>query len=267
MTENPSKTKPIRDRRLSPRDWSISDVPERQCTAHKRNGDRCKNAAIRGGTVCGYHGGNAPAVKAKARLRLEMAADRLARQLLNMTTDPNVADPVKLTAIKDALDRSGLAAKTVVSVEVRVKPFERVFDSIVAEPRDAQPALAIEDESAPAIEPNGEILGEFDDPPPDDEIEDDPPRIQREREFADVIDVEIEAIDPAGYTDAIMNPGSGTAYPDQDQRQPDERTAPPFGPLGLGGPAGSGLMSLADAVEAAAAMRAREARIRDMRRR
>ena len=55
MTENPFKTKPIRDRRLSPRDWSISDVPERQCTAHKRNGDRCKNAAIRGGTVCGYH--------------------------------------------------------------------------------------------------------------------------------------------------------------------------------------------------------------------
>jgi len=82
-----------------------------------------------------------------------MASDRLARQLLNMTTDPNVADPVKLAAIKDALDRSGLAAKTVVSVEVRVKPFERVFDSIVAEPRDAQPALAIEDESAPAIEP------------------------------------------------------------------------------------------------------------------
>ena len=31
MTENPSKTKPMRDRRLSPRDWSISDVPERQC--------------------------------------------------------------------------------------------------------------------------------------------------------------------------------------------------------------------------------------------
>ena len=47
-----------------------------------------------------------------------MASDRLARQLLNMTTDPNVADPVKLAAIKDTLDRSGLAAKTAVSVEV-----------------------------------------------------------------------------------------------------------------------------------------------------
>jgi hypothetical protein len=78
MTENLSKTKPIRDRRLSPRDWSISDVPERQC----------------------------------ARLRLEMASDRLARQLLNMTTDPNVADPVKLAAIKDALDAADSPRRT-----------------------------------------------------------------------------------------------------------------------------------------------------------
>ena len=113
MTENPSKTKPIRDRRLSPRDWSISDVPERQCTAHrKKGGERCKNAAIRWSNVCGYHGGNAPAVKAKARLRLEMASDRLARQLLNMTTDPNVADPVKLAAIKDALDAADSPRRT-----------------------------------------------------------------------------------------------------------------------------------------------------------
>jgi hypothetical protein len=267
MTENPSKAKPIRDRRLSPRDWSISDVPERQCTAHKRNGDRCKNAAIRGGNVCGYHGGNAPAVKAKARLRLEMASDRLARQLINMTSDPNVADSVKLAAIKDALDRSGLAAKNAVSVEVGIsKRFERVFDSIMAGPRDAQPALAIEDESAPAIEPNAEILGEFDDPPPEDEIEDDPPRIQHDWESeSSVIDVEIVA---AQYTDEIMSESPGTAYPDQDQI--DLSGDPGFtpGPLGLGGPVGSGLMPLSDAVEAAAEMRAREAaRLRNMRRR
>src|SRR6185312_15792519 len=148
MTENPSKTKPIRDRRLSPRDWSISDVPERQCTAHrKKGGERCKNAAIRGSNVCGYHGGNAPAVEAKARLRLEMASDRLARQLLNMTTDPNVADPVKLAAIKDALDRGGIQSKTAVSVEVGVKPFELVFDAIVAGPRDPDELPAIESNS------------------------------------------------------------------------------------------------------------------------
>ena len=180
MTENPSKTKPIRDCRLSPRDWSISDVPERQCTAYKRNGDRCKNAAIRGGNVCGYHGGNAPAVKAKARLRLEMASDRLARQLLNMTSDPNVADPVKLGAIKDALDRSGLAAKNAVSVEVGItKPWESVFEGVskvVAGPRDPEATSAELPELDAATESaHDEIVGEID----DDEIDDDLPRFPR----------------------------------------------------------------------------------------
>ena len=68
-----------------------------------------------------------------------MASDGLARELLNMTTDPNVADPVKLAAIKDALDRSGLAAKNAVWVEMGIsKPFERVFDSIMARPRNPE---------------------------------------------------------------------------------------------------------------------------------
>ena len=55
-----------------------------------------------------------------------MATDRLARQLLNMTSYSNVADPVKLAAIKDALDRGGIQAKTAVSIEVSNKrcPFD-----------------------------------------------------------------------------------------------------------------------------------------------
>ena len=187
-----------------------------------------------------------------------------------MTTDPNVADPVKLAAIKDALDRGGLAAKNAVSVEVGLsKPFERVFDSIMAGPRDPKkpPALAIEDDTAPAIEPNGEILGEFDDDPEPDEIEDDPLRIhrERERESAEIVDVEVVA---AGYTDEIMSGSPGTATLDQDQSQPDEHTVPPFGPLGMNGPVGSGLMSITEANEAVAEMRARQAaRIRDINRR
>ena len=198
--DDPSKAKPIRDRRLSPRDWSISDVPERQCTAHKRNGDRCKNAAIRGGTVCGYHGGNAPAVKAKARLRLEMASDRLARQLLRMTTDPNVADPVKLAAIKDALDRSGIQAKTAVSVEVTTKPYELVFDRIGSAPRE--PAPAIESTSVEDYSDN-QLSGSVDSYQFPDEIEDDPDEID-----AEVIDVEED--DSAG-TDIPDQGGSSAS--------------------------------------------------------
>jgi hypothetical protein len=121
-----------------------SDDPSAErCTAHSvHTGKPCKMYRVPGATVCKMHGGAAPQVKRKARQRLEMATDRLARQLLGMTSDPNVADPVKLAAIRDALDRGGIQAKTAVSVEVGVpKAFEKVFDAITAGPR-SDPASA-----------------------------------------------------------------------------------------------------------------------------
>ena len=45
-----------------------------------------------------------------------------------MATDENVSDSVKLTAIRDALDRGGVVAKTSVEVGVSVKPYEQVLD-------------------------------------------------------------------------------------------------------------------------------------------
>lgn len=46
----------------------------RRCTARsKRSGERCKRAAIVGGTVCSAHGGKAPAVAAKALQRVAAA--------------------------------------------------------------------------------------------------------------------------------------------------------------------------------------------------
>jgi hypothetical protein len=71
-------------------------------------------------------------VKAKARQRIEEAADRMARELLKMAVDENASDAVKLAAIRDALDRAGLSARTAVSVEVGRRPFEVVFDDIAA---------------------------------------------------------------------------------------------------------------------------------------
>lgn len=94
------------------------------------NGERCRKWAIVGGTVCTHHGGSAPAVKAKARQRLQDAADRMAHELLKMAVDENVSDAVKLAAIRDALDRAGLSAKTAVSLEVGRRPFEVIFDDI-----------------------------------------------------------------------------------------------------------------------------------------
>lgn len=121
-----SKTGPI-DR------WARSAHPERRCTAHRKNGDRCKNSARIGTNVCDFHGAKAPQVKRKARQRIEEAADRMACELLKMAIDDGVADSVKLAAIRDALDRAGLSAKTAVEVEVGPpKPYEAILDRIEA---------------------------------------------------------------------------------------------------------------------------------------
>lgn len=117
--------------------WENSCHPERRCTAHRKNGDRCKNAARHGTNVCDFHGAKAPQVKHKARQRIEEAADRMACELLKMATDNHVADSVKLAAIRDALDRAGLAARTAVSVEVGPpKPYEVILHSIEGGSRD-----------------------------------------------------------------------------------------------------------------------------------
>jgi hypothetical protein len=56
-----------------------------------------------GARVCRYHGGAAKQVVRAARVRLQNAAEKMARELLGMATNPDVSDPVKLAAIKDAL--------------------------------------------------------------------------------------------------------------------------------------------------------------------
>ncbi len=108
-------------------DWWLDRNDQNRCVAVRKNGERCLKPANRGMTVCRTHGGAAPQVQRKAKQRLELAADRMARELLGMATGAE-SEAVKLNAIRDALDRAGLGAKTEVSVEL--KPYERLMGDL-----------------------------------------------------------------------------------------------------------------------------------------
>jgi hypothetical protein len=117
------------------------EVRQRRCKAHRKDGGQCLKAAINGATVCRYHGGAAKHVKAAARARIENAQDLMAKALLRMAVDDNVADAVKLSAIKDALDRGGLRAPTEVVLSPGQQPgYEEVFDGIYSGDREASRA-------------------------------------------------------------------------------------------------------------------------------
>jgi hypothetical protein len=111
-------------RRASP------DVQARRCVGHKRNGDRCLKAAIKGATVCRTHGGATKHVQRAARVRLENAQDLMAQQLLGVALTA-ASEAVKLAAIKDVLDRGGLKAPSeVVLSQGETKPYEELFEDI-----------------------------------------------------------------------------------------------------------------------------------------
>lgn len=106
-------------------------LPAVKCTARKRNGEPCRAMAARGANVCRVHGGSAPQVKAAARRRLDNAADALTARLLGFALDNGVPDAIALAAIRDALDRAGMSAKTAVDIEVTAKPaYEQVLESV-----------------------------------------------------------------------------------------------------------------------------------------
>lgn len=61
--------------------------PKDRCTAHNQSGSQCKNPAVPGATVCRFHGGAAPQVKAAAQRRLALADAHLAAETLGLLVD------------------------------------------------------------------------------------------------------------------------------------------------------------------------------------
>lgn len=91
---------------------------------------------MQGQSVCRSHGGAAPQTVAKAKRRLEEAADRMASRLLGLAENDlkdgtKVGAYVQLGAVTAALDRAGVVEPKQTDVTVTVKPYEQVIDSLV----------------------------------------------------------------------------------------------------------------------------------------
>jgi hypothetical protein len=225
--------------------------PARRCTAHNRSGGRCRKWAILGGTTCGTHGGRAPQVKRKARQRLEEAADRMARELLKIATDGNVSEAVRVNAIKDALDRAGVSARTAVDVSVTAAPFETILEHIESGSRaEYRRSRGIEDDSdhPPALADSPREL---------------PPVGADAPLDAEIVDEGAELIAAMRASSRVNGQGEPMT-PTEAEHAPADSSAPGInpldgktlgGPLGPTGPAGGGMMTLEDAVAAQAEMR------------
>jgi len=75
------------------------------CHARRTNGQPCRKAAIRGGTVCYTHGGASRQVREKAAMYLISQAYPAARKMAELINHRN--GMIALAASKDILDRTG----------------------------------------------------------------------------------------------------------------------------------------------------------------
>lgn len=103
----------------------MTEPQRRKCSAHnKQTGDPCGNWAIKGGTVCRYHGGSAPQVKAAAARRwearlLEMVDPALDR--LERLSESAQTEAVRLRATDSILDRGGVRVETGEAIDLNVR--------------------------------------------------------------------------------------------------------------------------------------------------
>ena len=119
-------------------DWWARQTPEtrdRRCVGTKNDGSQCQNPALRGATICRYHGANKKVVE-KARQRLSLAADRMAEKLLGMAENAE-SESVRVRAVESALDRAGVIKPTQIEIGLmEPKPYEEIFEGLSTETRE-----------------------------------------------------------------------------------------------------------------------------------
>lgn len=133
-----------------------SKNPERRCTATaRRTGNRCRRAAIKGGTVCTVHGGNLPQVRRAAKDRLLELVDPALASLHKVLSDPSAEDAVKVRAALGILDRTGFGPGHKIQVDGPDKFGEMLRDAMGGVDRDLSPAA-----ERPALESGGGAAAE-----------------------------------------------------------------------------------------------------------
>ena len=105
-----------------------------RCTATaKSTHQQCRNTPVLGTNVCRIHGGAAPQVRqAGARRILESLVGPALTELARIIRNPDVADTVKITAIRDLLDRTGYKPTQTVEV-ITMDAVEREIARLEAE--------------------------------------------------------------------------------------------------------------------------------------
>lgn len=205
MSDNPSTTGRVVK---YSEEWWATRTPEvraRRCHVTKKDGDQCGKVAMDGQRVCGTHGGRAPQAKAAARRRLDEAADRMARELLKIATTSE-SESVKLSAVRDALDRAGLKPPTQVEVGPKApEPWEEVLGDVAHITRAQHEAMK-RGEPMPPAPANPRAL-----PPADAEIVD-----------AEVVDAEV--------VDAPVSPAERVGGGADRPPVPDWAEPPPAAP-------------------------------------
>ena len=141
----------------APIEWAewLRGNPARRCVAHKkRNGEQCRNWAIRGGTVCRYHGGSAPNVKRAAAQRLDQTRNEyMVRQLVRRTVhgaDLYIPDDKREDAYATGSTKASRAATERTTSAPALEPPVAPPDLAVAAPEPTPPPDDPEPPSAPA---------------------------------------------------------------------------------------------------------------------
>ena len=153
-SQDPDNTVQDGDLVKPPKAWKptvLDPFPSFRCTKIMDSGEQCKNMGIRGmlpeNAKCTNHGGKNPAVKEKARSRVDAARMKIledaetAAEVLSSLTLAGTADNIRLKAATEILDRAGVRG----GVEIDVSGDVTVNTADEVRKRLASLALGIED--------------------------------------------------------------------------------------------------------------------------